>query len=144
MSAHPAHPALPADHVAEAVRSLLDELAASLVQSRKALLVIDLSAIEQENREQLRLARALSALLLPGSSADQSLFCTLGEAEKIPELQAVARRILHLVRVHSALLERARRSMRIRANRLLNFAPTYGTLVSAAGSAGIFSSAGTR
>ena len=120
--------------IAQAGLAVLAELAASLAGSQKALLKLDIAAVEHGTREQTRLGRALSALLLTGKRTakfdrqrgkDRSLGLPAA-APELAELRAAANHVLHLSRVQNALLARAQRALRIRTNRAAGLGSTYG------------------
>jgi hypothetical protein len=108
--------------------AVLRELEASLLASRRALLALDLGAIERGTSEQAGLIREFDALLRPGLSA--------GTPERIPEriperqetLRQSAQRILEASRLQAALLARAQRKLRVLANMLAGPSASYGGL----------------
>lgn len=103
-----------------ASEALLSELESSLHASQQALLARDLTAIEQQTREQQRLQRGLAALwsssvaapIGPPPGASGARFAP----EFSPQLRPAQMRILHLARVQSGLLRRAQQTLAILAN----------------------------
>jgi hypothetical protein len=107
--------------------AVLCELEASLQASRKALLALDLAAIERGTSEQAGLIREFAALLRqsgenvrPGLSA--------GTPERRETFQQNAQRILEAARLQAALLARAQRKLRVLANMLAGPSVIYGGL----------------
>src|SRR5262249_23164796 len=82
---------------------LLGELESSFLASHTAILALDVEAIERCTLEQLRLIKALQA------TAPHNFTASKSAPEK--NLTASAGRILHLARVQSSLLRRARQSL---------------------------------
>jgi hypothetical protein len=96
---------------------LLTELEASLRVSQAALLSRNLPDLEQYTSEQIELHRNLSQILSGGAALKSNP-------------SAVPQRILYLTRVHLALLDRARQSLRMLANATAahaTYAPRPGT-----------------
>jgi hypothetical protein len=100
----------------ERPRAILLALESSLAESRKALLNLDLAAIELASGEQRRLIRELESH--PPSAA----FPSFSPAE----LRQSAHRILESVRLHAALLVRLRSKLRVLANARSGSAAAYG------------------
>jgi hypothetical protein len=100
--------------------AVLRELEASLLASRRALLALDLGAIERGTREQAGLIREFDALLRPGLSAETP--------ERQEAFRQSAQRILEASRLQAALLVRAQRKLRVLANMLAGPSASYGGL----------------
>jgi hypothetical protein len=121
-----------ADDTWQAMLGLLDEMAASLQGSHKAVLASDGLGLENCTREQVRLNRALEMLLWPQAwpgtvvQKDVQKNAQKKDALKIArpagspslaaELLAAEWRVLHATRVQAALLRRARQFQRILSN----------------------------
>jgi hypothetical protein len=112
------------------------ELEASLLCSRKALLALDLAAIERQTDEQTDLVRRFEKLLGDGMLAPASQvkkvkqetlstanFCAPSFGE---EVRHNARRIAEAARLQAALLTRAQHKLRVLANMLAGPSVTYG------------------
>lgn len=136
--------------------ALMRQLQASLSGSRTALLTLDLGAIEQGTREQVELSRRLAedprqaspgaGRVTLGADEDHALRVTAGfqeleatllEAALREELERSEREVLQALRLQSALLERARRKLRVLSNMLAGpgvdyVAPLYAAPLSAA------------
>src|SRR5258707_3154665 len=95
-----------ADEIAQASRTLLSDLEASLADSQQALLSRDFTRFEQCTREQIGFHRALE-ILWPQSTRDPASIAALRPAHL---------RLLHAARVQAALLTRAQRWLRTLAN----------------------------
>jgi hypothetical protein len=119
-----------ADESGQAVLALLEEMAASLQGSHKAVLASDGLGLENCTREQVRLHRALEMLLRPlawpgtaiQTEAQQDVQKTSRPAglrcapPLAAQLLAAEWRVLRATRVQAALLRRARQLQRILSN----------------------------
>jgi hypothetical protein len=98
--------------------AVMRQLLASLSASRTALLAMDLAAIEHGTREQFGLSGAL------GEIVRRSRPCAFALAG---ELKPIESEVLQALRLHSALLVRMQRKIRVMANMLadrnLNYCP---------------------
>jgi hypothetical protein len=103
--------------IAQARRSLLAELEASLETSQRALLARDVAGLEQSSGEQMRLLRALQIFWQPGLALDDPVHDA--------ELRAMQMRVLHLGRVQAALLARGQRWLRTIAHLVAGPATNY-------------------
>jgi hypothetical protein len=101
--------------------AVLEEIHASVKRSQKALLATDLAAIDEGTREQLLLVRELERHL--GFSPATSL--SIYPSELLASLKLEAERILELTRIQIALLARAERLLRVRANQLAGSSEPY-------------------
>jgi hypothetical protein len=134
---------------------LMADLEASLHRSRKALLALDLVAIERQTEEQADLIRKFERLLAEGMQAQASR----QQAEKdtrsaahlwLPgpeeEIRRKAHRIAEATRLQAALLTRAQCKLRILANMLAGSSVIYGPFQNCgqALTADSFSAAGER
>lgn len=119
------------------ILATLAKLDISLVASQKALLALDLEAIEHRTREQIALIKELAVSLAganliadaeaPAGSSNQSFrFMACGSQE---ELRERAMRVRDAVRLQLALLARAQRKLRALANVLAGPETTYGTFL---------------
>jgi len=115
LSSEPLRAACP--EIAQAKRSLLTELEASLESGQRALLARDVAGLEQSSGEQMRLLRALQIFWQPGPAQDDPA-CNA-------ELRALQMRVLHLGRVQAALLARGQRWLRTIANLVTGPATNY-------------------
>jgi hypothetical protein len=117
---------MPADLIAtglatpDAGLAVLSELESSLLGSRKALLELDLAAIERGTIEQAGLIREFDVLLRPGLSA--------GTPELQKTFRQSAQRILEASRLQAAVLVREQRKLRVLANMLAGPGVSYGRL----------------
>ena len=105
----------------------MTRLAASLDRSRKALLALDLGAIEAGTREQLDLIQELE--LVPRCRAEdgaQDLSADSPELES--RLRQSERQLRDSARLQAALLGRMRGKLRVLANMLAGPSVTYGPL----------------
>jgi len=125
VSVVPANADEPADESGLALLAWMEELEASLIGSYKALLALDLAAIERGTREQVGLvgkfqtARRQSGgpFRLPGPPG-------LGR-----ELRRSGKKVLAAARLQSALLARAQTKLRVLANMLAGPSVDYGPLL---------------
>jgi hypothetical protein len=115
--------------------TLVAELEASLADSQKALLALDLAGIERGTREQALLGRNLEALVLRtrrivtvelARGKERPLAPPSPTPEELSGLRAAANGVLQSIRVQAALLTRAQRALRIRAHRVAGIGATYG------------------
>jgi hypothetical protein len=116
--------------VVQASLALLSELETSLEVLQRALLSRDLAGIERATQAQIRCQRALAVLWAAGNDPSADDRATEFRDAKRPlslpaELQAALVRVLHLGRVQSALLVRARRSLVMTANLLSSPQTSY-------------------
>ncbi len=111
-------------------RALLCELEASLEGSRKALLALDLAAIERGTREQEGLLGEFDVALRQGMKGAAQALEPEPEPEPEPEeeLRRSGNRILEAARLQAALLARAQCKLRVLANMLAEPSVTYGPL----------------
>jgi hypothetical protein len=110
------------DEIGPALLGLLEQMAASLQESQKAVLASDGLKLENATREQVRLHRAFEILLWPQAwpgTLDQNAAGPV-RPRRAPlvaaELLAAARRVLEATRVQVALLRRARQFQHILSN----------------------------
>src|SRR5258708_7844781 len=102
--------------------TLLERLEISLAIGQRALLSLDVAAVERETREQNDLCREIGVLCLGNAAAPMQHACEVGPRQPIifvkgaTELRAGQARILHLARVQAALLSKAQRYLAILAN----------------------------
>jgi len=110
---------------AQATLAILRDLEASLQSSQKALLSRDIAAVEQGTSEQARLVRALEILCparasvnangpVPENDCASPGLCS--EPALLDELRVSKDRVLHLTRVHAALLSRERQFLTLLSN----------------------------
>jgi len=92
---------------------LLQDLEASLNGSRRALLALDLAAIEQGTREQVGLVLEMQRLCERTLRSE-----TAPQQEIAEEIRRSEEAVLQAARVQAALLARAQRKLRILANML--------------------------
>jgi len=110
------------------------QLLASLSASRKALLGMDLAAIEQGTREQSGLSRVLAEMVRSRRlSVIQSCTSTQEHAAGLVcdsdpggELKRTESEVMQALRLQSALLARVQRKMRVMANMLADPSLNYG------------------
>jgi hypothetical protein len=106
---------------------VLEKLAISLTASQKALLSLDVAAVEQGTQEQNRLARELEALCLANMALsmldrpqvefeEHRTPQSINRQKVLAELRAGQSRVLHLARVQAALLAKAQRFLTVLAN----------------------------
>lgn len=104
----------------------MTRLAASLERSRKALLALDLGAIEAGTREQLDLVRELELVSRRSEDGGQ------GPSAYSPEIEDRLRQselqLRDSARLQAALLGRMRGKLRVLANMLAGPSVTYGPL----------------
>jgi len=98
--------------------ALMRQLLASLSASRRALLAMDLAAIERGTREQFGLSGVLAEIVRGSRPCASDL---------TGELKRIESEVLQALRLHSALLVRMQRKIRVIANMLadpaLNYSP---------------------
>lgn len=108
-------------------------LEASLEQSRKALLSLDLPAIVARTGEQILLSRELAVVLCQASgglSASPDLPEELQrEKLQIEQVRVIAERIISAIRLQSALLVRLRTKLRVMANMLAGPSAVYSSML---------------
>jgi hypothetical protein len=109
---------------------LLRELEASLLRSRKALLALDLTGIEQGTREQIGLVRAMASSGQLEIKMRTEKNDSLADSQEIAtELKRCVARVLQASRVQAALLDRMQRKLRILGNMLAGPSSIYGCLL---------------
>jgi hypothetical protein len=129
---------MPADLIAasrtdpDAGLAVMHKLEASLEASRRALLALDLAAIERGTSEQAGLVREFDALLRQtredGRPDLSGPSLSMGPRERQEMLRQSAQRILEAARLQAALLARAQRKLRVLANTLAGPSVNYGRL----------------
>lgn len=102
--------------------TLLSDLELSLRASQRALLGRDLAMLERLSAEQSSITHNLSQLWRKQTraAADETMHIPLS-----PTLREIGQRVLHLGRVHQALLARCQRSLRVAANLAAGMCATY-------------------
>jgi hypothetical protein len=103
--------------------TLLERLENSLTVSQKALLSLDIAAVERGTKEQSNLCRRIEALFAHPAASPQN-DDDAGKMQTSPtisanwpvELSAAQARILHRGRVQAALLSRAQRALNVVAH----------------------------
>jgi hypothetical protein len=100
--------------------TLLKKLESSLGVSQKALLSLDVAAVEQGTTEQNHLFRQIEALYFANAAASapddrnkMQASRPISSVDESVELRASQARILHLGRVHAALLSKAQRALNL-------------------------------
>jgi hypothetical protein len=117
-----------ADESAAVLLVWMDELEASLLGSRKALLALDLAGIERGTSEQVGLVRNFGAMQRQ-SGKDNALGRPAGTPELVEELRRRGRRIQEAARLQAALLAREGSKLRVLANMLADPSIDYGRLL---------------
>jgi len=92
----------------------------SLCRSHRALIALDLAAVEQGTREQLALCRELAAAIQKSRSAAYAL-----DREASEELTGVEWDVWRALKVQAALLSRAQRKLIVLANMLAGTSRSY-------------------
>lgn len=115
---HSADTLQPGVELAPTRLTLMRQLQASLAQSCKALLALDLAGIERGTREQVGLSQELAEGF---ARAGRELGGDEGEELRQNELG-----VLQALRLQSALLARARCKLRVLANMLAGPSASYG------------------
>ena len=120
--------------------ALLAELENSLQSGQKALLALDISAIEASTAQQVRLTREIHIHPSPrtslslsqnergeGQRGEDHRFAELSSEPWLsPELHAAALRVLQLARVQAALLRRTQRLLTVLSNLRADPGEAYG------------------
>ena len=110
-------------YAADPFLALCEELESNLLASQQALVSGDLSWLEELTGKQLLFERKLANLL---ASAREAPPVTADSAEMQCKMRAAQLRILHLGRVHMALLARRQRSLRTLRHRMAGRESFYG------------------
>ncbi len=138
--------------LAESRLALMRELLASLSASRKAVRAMDLTAIQQETMQQLKLrqefaehlcgetkAREVRSIEVRNKEAREESARSTALDPKIcaPELHEQLKQteisVLHALQLQSALLTRAQRKVRVMANMLADPSRNYGISLAQSG-----------
>lgn len=103
--------------------ALLQKLEASLLSSHRALLSLDLAAIEQGTRGQLTLCENLALDIRQNQNAtDRGRRL---HSERLQELRRSEWKVLHAARLQAALLRRAQLKLHVMANTLAGLERNY-------------------
>lgn len=120
-------------HAADMLLALFEDLEGNLLASQRALVSGDLNQLEECTREQALLARRLADLLDSAAVAPPG---RASSSEMRREVRAAQLRILHLGRVHLALLARRKQGLRTLCHRIAGphslYCPPAASLVSQA------------
>lgn len=116
-----------ADESGLGIFALLEELESSLATSYKALLKLDLAAIEQGTSEQASLIGKFVAIR---KQSGNTAFRFPAHADELcAEIRRSRTRILQATRLQAALLARAQLKLRVLANMLAEPSADYGPLL---------------